>query len=42
MKSLTLGIIEEYINYYNSRRYQKPLNYMTSIEYTSYLSNILA
>jgi len=34
--------IEEYINYYNTRRYQKRLNCMTPIEYRNYLSGISA
>jgi len=29
--------IEEYINYYNTRRYQKRINCMTPIEYRNYL-----
>lgn len=32
--------IEEYIDYYNNRRYQKRLNCMTPMEYRNYLSGI--
>lgn len=34
--------IEEYINYYNTRRYQKRLNCMAPIEYRNHLSGISA
>lgn len=34
--------IEEYIDYYNTKRYQKRLNCMTPMEYRSYLSGISA
>ncbi|MTK10599.1 MAG: IS3 family transposase [Clostridiaceae bacterium] len=34
--------IEEYIDYYNTRRYQKRLNYLTPMEYSGYLSGIPA
>jgi len=34
--------IEEYIDYYNTRRYQKRLKCMTPIEYRNYLSGIAA
>ena len=34
--------IEEYIDYYNTRRYQKRLNCMTPMEYSNYLSGIPA
>ena len=34
--------IEEYIEYYNNRRYQKRLKCMTPIEYRNYLSGIAA
>lgn len=34
--------IEEYIDYYNTKRYQKRLNCMTPIEYRSYLSGVQA
>lgn len=32
--------IEKYINFYNTRRYQKHLNFMTPMEYRDYLSDI--
>lgn len=32
--------IDEYIVYYNTKRYQKKLNYMTPLEYRSYLNKI--
>ncbi|WP_084295259.1 IS3 family transposase [Caldanaerobius polysaccharolyticus] len=34
--------IEEYIDYYNTRRYQKRLKYITPMEYRNYLSGIAA
>jgi putative transposase len=34
--------IQEYIGYYNTRRYQRRLNCMTPIEYRNYLSGISA
>ena len=34
--------IEEYIDYYNTGRYQKRLNCMTPIEYRNYLSGVSA
>lgn len=34
--------IEEYIDYYNTKRYQKRLNCMTPVEYSSYISGISA
>jgi len=34
--------IEEYIDYYNTNRYQKRLNCMTPLEYRSYLTNTVA
>lgn len=34
--------IEEYIDYYNTKRYQKRLNCMTPLEYRSYLSGVVA
>lgn len=36
------GAIEEYIDYYNTKRYQKRLKCMTPLEYHEYLSGIAA